>query len=302
MHENEFKVNEELVHSLLKSQFPTLANLELSPVISSGTDNALFRLGKELVVRIPRIEWSPGSNTYGINKEYLWVPQLAKHLKTSISEPVFKGNATEFYPWPWTITKWNEGHNPEFEKENEYEQLAVDLAQFLNELQSIHLQGSAPLSRRGVHLNNIDKETKQAIKALEQDMDTHTLAALWNKLSETSPWNNEHVWIHGDLLPGNILIQNNRLSAIIDFADVGLGDPACDLLPAWSLLNAHSRTVFRNHLKHIDDATWKRGQAWALSIALIILPYYKNTNSVLTSVANRMIQQILSDEDLEQYT
>lgn len=296
MHDNEQEVNTALVQSLLKEQCSQWANLELSPILSSGTDNALFRLGDKYVVRMPRIEWSPGSVSNCINKEYLWVPQLAQHLKIPISEPVFKGTHNEAYPWPWSITKWNDGHNPDFEKENEYNKLAVDLACFLNELHGIKLPEAGPFSRRGVPLKELDSETREALKALENDMDTKPLALLWENLSNAPSWNKPSVWMHGDLLPGNVLIQNNRLSAVIDFADVGLGDPACDLIVAWSLLNASSRTIFRKHLVNIDEHTWQRGKGWALSIALIILPYYKNTNSVLTSVARRIIKQLFVTE------
>ena len=293
MHENEQEVTLELVRALLKEQCPQWADLELIPVLSSGTDNALFRLGDQYVVRVPRIEWSNGSVTNGINKESVWVPQLALHLTTPISEPVFKGMPNHTYPWPWSITIWNEGYNPRFENNNEYEKLAIDLADFLNELHSINLPETGPFSRRGVPLTNLDTETKKALKALEADMDTGPLASLWAELSITPGWDKPPVWMHGDLLPGNILIQDNRLSAVIDFADVGLGDPSCDLIVAWSLLNAHSRAIFRKHLVNVDEHTWRRGQGWALSIALIILPYYKNTNPVLTSVARRIIEQSL---------
>ena len=255
MHDNEQEVNLELVQSLLKKQCPQWAELELKPILSSGTDNALFRLGDKYVVRIPRIEWSPGSVTKGINKEYLWLPQLAKHLKIPVSEPVFKGKPNEIYPWPWIIVNWNEGHNPTFEKENEYEKLAIDLAHFLNELHRIKPIKDSPFSRRGVPLKELDKETKDALKALKEDIDTKPLTLLWEKFSNTPKWNSSAVWIHGDLLPGNILIQNNQLSAVIDFADLGLGDPACDLIVAWSLFNAHSRAIFRKHLMNIVDHT-----------------------------------------------
>lgn len=297
MHDNEQEITLELVRSLLKKQCPQWAELELQPIHSSGTDNALFRLGDQYVVRIPRIEWSPGSVVDGINKEWLWLPQLARHLKIPISEPVFKGEPNETYPWSWSITKWNEGYNPAFEKENEYEHLAVDLASFLNELHHTELPKTGPLSRRGMPLKELYKETTQALEALADDIDTKPLASLWEQLANTPTWNKPLVWMHGDLLPGNILIQNHRLSAVIDFADVGLGDPACDLIVAWSLLNEHSRAIFRKHLMNIDENTWRRGQGWALSIALIIIPYYKNTNPVLTSVARRMIEQLMLSQE-----
>lgn len=292
MHDNEQEINLTLVQTLLNEQCPQWANLELKPILSNGTDNALFRLGEKYVVRIPRIEWSPGSVSRIITKEHLWVPQIAQYIKISLSEPIFKGMPNESFLWPWSITKWNNGHNPEFEKNNEYNNLAIDLANFLNELHSINLPDQGPFSRRGIPLTELDSDTKKALKALDAEMDTKPLALLWEQLSNTSNWDQTPVWIHGDLLPGNVLIENNRLSAVIDFADLGLGDPACDLIIAWSLLNSESRTLFRQHLVNIDEHTWQRGKGWALSIALIILPYYKNTNSVLTSIAKRIIAEL----------
>lgn len=295
MHENEFEIDEPLVRKLIEDQCPHWANLPLKFIPSSGTDHALFRLGSEYIVRLPRIEWSPGSVQNVINKEYEWVPRIAKCLSIPVSEPMFKGNPNETYPWPWTITKWNEGHNPEFEKENEYEWLAKDLAHFLNELHAINLP-DGPFSRRGVPLKKVDEETTKAIKELEGEMDTETITSLWHRFSNVHLWGKSPVWVHGDLLPGNILIQDNRLSAVIDFADVGIGDPACDLIVAWSLLNPYSREVFKSHLDHIDHATWERGKGRALSIALIILPYYKHSNPGLVAVAERMLKQVVNDK------
>lgn len=292
MHENEFHIDKQLVLSLLKSQCPQWAELPIQAIASSGTDNAIFRLGSKFVARFPRTD---GSLT-NINKEYEWVPKLAQHLKISISEPIFKGNPEHGYPWLWTIAKWNEGQNPDFEKENEHATLAIDLADFINELHDIKLT-NGPYSRRGIPLNTkiLDEETRQAINKLEGDIDILSITSLWDKLTNIPYWNKDPVWIHGDLLPGNILVKDNRLSAVIDFSDVGVGDPACDLIVAWNLLNANSRKTFRDNLKNIDDDTWERGRGWALSIALIILPYYMHTNPVLVSVARRMIDQVLSD-------
>lgn len=296
MHENEHEVDEQLVRDLIQSQCPQWSELPLKSVASSGTDNALFRLGSEYIVRLPRIEWGEGSANKSTNKEYEWLPKIARFLRTSISEPIFKGNANESYPWQWIVAKWNEGYNPEFEKENEYAELAKDLAIFLNDLHRIKLS-NGPTSRRGVSLKEVDAETKKAIGELTEELDTQSVTLLWNLLSNTPAWNQNPVWVHGDFLPGNILIQNNRLSAVIDFTDVGMGDPACDLIVAWALLNAQSRKTFRENLENIDDDTWQRGRGWALSIALIMLPYYKNTNPTLGSLARRMIKSVLDDSN-----
>lgn len=294
MHNNELEINEHLVHLLLKSQCPHWAHLTTKPIASSGTDNALFRLGDDYVVRLPRVEWTAGGVTKNINKEYEWIPKLANLLKTPISNPLFKGNPDKLYPWPWLITTWNEGDNPNYEQENEHKLLAKDLAFFLNELHQSTLM-NGPHSRRGVALTEQDTKTKKAITQLENELNSKSVTSLWDKLSNIPTWNKNPVWIHGDFLPGNILVQNNRLNAVIDFSDVGIGDPACDLIIAWSLFKPHSRKIFRNNLENIDDDTWQRGKGWALSIALIMLPYYKYSNPALASLATRIIENVLND-------
>jgi aminoglycoside phosphotransferase (APT) family kinase protein len=290
MHENEFNIDENLVRSLLKSQCPEWAHLPLKTIPSSGTDNALFRLGNDYVVRLPRLD---GANN-NINKEYKWLPILAALLKIPISEPIFKGNSDKNYPSLWLITKWNEGHNPEFEQENEYGILAKDLADFLNKLHSVGLP-NGPHSRRGVPLKELNEETTQAITQLEGEIDIQVVTCLWQDIMNIPYWNKAPVWIHGDFLPGNILVQYNQLSAVLDWSDVGIGDPGCDLVIAWGLLNANSREIFKNNLQNIDDHTWERGRGWALSIALIMLPYYKYTNPILASLARRLIANVLRD-------
>ncbi len=288
MHKNELEIDEELVRMLLKTQIPNWANLPLKRIPSSGTDNALFRLGNEYIVRLPRLL---GAND-NILKEYVWVPQIAQLLKISISKPLFKGTSGEIYPSFWMIIRWSEGYNPDFEQENEYRLLAKELASFLNELHGIELT-NGPFSRRGVSLKEIDQETNNAISQLEDEIDIQAVTQLWEGLRDVPFWNKAPVWIHGDFLPGNILIQNDHLSAVIDWSDVGIGDPACDLIIAWSLLNKNSRKIFKGSLENMDEDTWQRGRGWALSIALIMLPYYKYSNPVLAKLARRMIANVL---------
>lgn len=290
MHHNEFKIDIELVYSLIKSQCPQWAELPIQVIRSSGTDNALFRLGDNYVVRLPRLEGAD----FNINKECEWLPKIAQSVTVNISCPLYKGYPNQSYPSLWSVIKWNTGENPTLEKGREYESIAKELAEFINQLQTMPID-NAPLSRRGVPLVNQDEEIRHAIRELKKEVDTNLMYALWDELSNTPTWQHQKVWIHGDLLPGNILIQNNQLSAVIDFSDVGIGDPACDLIPAWCLFGPHSRKIFRQNLNNIDDNTWKRGKGWALSIALIIIPYYKNTNPALTAVAWNMINNILDD-------
>ena len=120
MHEHELKIDEEIVKDLINNQYPSLANLSIKAVASSGTDNALFRLGNDYIVRLPRIEWTAGSVDKNIAKEYEWIPKIAKFLQIPISVPIFKGHADASYPWSWTISKWNEGVNPNFEEKQSW--------------------------------------------------------------------------------------------------------------------------------------------------------------------------------------
>ena len=238
---------------------------------------------------MPRIDWA----TKSIKKEYEWVPQIENLLSTPISAPVFKGSASSEYPYEWLVTKWNDGANPNFEISNEHNQLAKDLALFLNDFHGIVLE-NGPESRRGVPLIYLNDRTRDCIYQLEGEIDVNSTTTLWDELCNIDYWDRDPVWVHGDFLPGNILVKEGRLSSVIDFSDVGVGDPACDLVIAWSLFNHESRLIFKCNLEGIDENTWQRGRGWALSIAAIMLPYYKNTNPVLAKLARRILSQVLA--------
>ncbi len=161
-------------------------------------------------------------------------------------------------------------------------------------LQQIDSAGGPP-ARRGLPLATQDTATQNALASLRGIIDTEKSAVIWQKCLEAQTWNKPPVWIHGDLLPANLLVQNSRLIAVIDFDLFGVGDPACDLIPAWSLFSYDTRNLFRETLG-VDDATWMRGRGWALSIALIILPYYQNTNPGLFDIGERMLEEILAKQ------
>lgn len=286
MHDNEIKVDEPLVRILLQAQKPEWAGLPLTRLTSHGSDHALFKLEDDYVLRMPRIEWAFA----GIEKEHRWVSELAQHLRFPISEPVYMGEATDEYPCRWLVVKWNQGHNPDYEIQDEYVELAIDLADFLNQLHAAPTS-EGPLSRRGVPLLEMDKQTRESLAQLDDELDIEQIGQIWQSLSEIPEWSAEPVWLHGDFHQGNILVQENRLRAVIDFSDVGLGDPACDCIVAWTLFNSNSRQIFREHLQGIDEATWQRGRGWALSIALIMLPYYRDRNPYYATLARRVIKE-----------
>ena len=139
-----------------------------------------------------------------------------------------------------------------------------------------------------------DQQTRAAIAALHDVLDADEVTTVWDAAIEVPAWNGAPVWLHGDLHSGNLLVQQGRLSAVIDFGGLGVGDPACDVMAAWLFLSAENRAVFRALLQ-VDDATWARGRGWALSFGLIALPYYQATNPVLAGTARRAINEALAD-------
>jgi aminoglycoside phosphotransferase (APT) family kinase protein len=288
MHVGEVDIDASLVCRLLAAQLPQWADLPIEPVPSAGTDNALYRLGDDMAVRLPRIQWAAG-----VDKEHEWLPKLAPFLPLAIPVPLAKGNPGEGYPWHWSVYRWLEGENATIEHIVDLSQAATDLAHFIIALQQIGPTGGPP-ARRGVPLARRDQPTREAIAALHGTLDADTLTAAWESALTAPAWQGPPVWVHGDLLPGNLLVKQGRLSAVIDFAGVGMGDPACDLMIAWNLFTAETRGVFRAALA-VDDATWIRGRGWALSQALIFIPYYLDTNPVGVAIAQRTINEVLAD-------
>ncbi len=293
MHIDEVDVDVALVGRLLAAQFPQWANLPIAPVHSAGTDNALYRLGDDMAVRLPRIEGATGQ----VDKEHQWLPRLALHLPLAIPVPLAKGTPGEGYPWYWSVYRWLEGENATIERIADPGQAARDLAQFVAALQRIDPAGGPPPgaynSFRGVPLSTRDADTRAAIASLDGMLDTGAVTAAWDAALQVPAWHGPPVWIHGDLSPLNLLVEWGRLSAVIDFGCLGVGDPACDLQVAWNLFSTQTRDVFRVALP-VDDATWARGRGWALSVGLIALPYYQSTNPVLAGIARRAIAEVLA--------
>ncbi len=295
MHADEADINISLVSRLLAAQFPQWADLPIEPVKSAGTDNAIYRLGDDMAVRLPRIQASAGQ----VDKEQRWLPRLAPLLPLAIPVPLAKGMPGEGYPWHWSVYQWLEGENATIATIADPGQAARELAQFITALHRIDPTGG-PLPGphnffRGVPLAMRDAETRAAIVSLRSMLDIDALIAAWEAALQTSAWHDPPVWIHADLAPLNLLVRQGRLSAVIDFGGLGVGDPACDLIVAWNFLSAETRDLFRAVLA-VDDATWARGRGWALSVALIALPYYQSTNPVLASVSRRTIDEVLADQ------
>lgn len=294
MHADEIATDAALVRRLLAAQVPRWADLPIAVVQSAGTDNALYRLGDDMVVRLPRIGWA----TAQVEKEQRWLPQLAPHLPLAIPVPLAKGAPGAGYPWHWSVYRWLEGENATDEHIADPRDLAGDLARFVCALRRIDASGGPHPedhnSFRGEPLVKRDAATRAAIAALTDTFDSGALTAAWSAALAAPAWHGPPVWIHGDLQSGNLLAVRGRLHAVIDFGCLGVGDPACDLMVAWNLLSAESRAAFRAAVA-VDDATWARGRGWALTIGLVAFPYYRDSNPVLAGISRRAIEAVLAD-------
>ncbi len=294
MHVDEVDIDVSLVSRLLAVQFPRWADLPIEPVRSAGTDNAMYRLGDDMAVRLPRI---PGA-VDGVSKEQQWLPRFAPQLPLAIPVPLAKGMPGEGYPWHWSVYRWLEGENATIERIADAHQLATDLAQFITTLHDIDIEDQLPTgslrSYRGGPLARRDEATRVAIAACDGMLDVDLVTEVWEAALQVPAWNGPPVWIHCDIQPGNLLAVQGRLSAVIDFGGLAIGDPAVDQIVAWNLLSADTRDTFRESIS-VDDATWARGRGWALSIGLVALPYYRKTNPLLAGISRYAINEVLAD-------
>ena len=294
MHADEVATDAGLVRRLLAGQFPQWAGLTIVPVPSAGTDNALFRLGDDLVVRMPRIGWATGQ----IDKERRWLPHLAPHLPLAVPEPLAVGEPAEGFPWRWSVYRWLPGDNATLDRLADPAEAARDLARFVRALQAVDTTGGPRPEPgtfgRGVPLAVRDAGTREAIAACAGLIDTGAATAAWEAALAAPEWRGPPVWLHGDLQSGNLLAVAGRLTAVIDFGALTVGDPACDLMVAWNLFTAETRAAFRDAMG-VDDATWARGRGWGLSPALVALPYYRETNPGLAAIARHAIAEVLAD-------
>jgi aminoglycoside phosphotransferase (APT) family kinase protein len=292
MHTDEVLTDVALVRRLLAAQFPEWAALPIERVPSSGTDNALYRLGDDMVVRLPRIDWAAKD----VETDARWLPVLAPRLPVELPELLAHGKPAESYPWDWGVYKWLEGENPVVGSLVSPEVLAMDIARFVTALRELDVPGAPPGSR-GAPLATRDAETRTAIAELDGTIDTDSVTPVWDGALQVRPWPGPPIWTHGDLLRGNLLLRDGRLTGVIDWSGAGVGDPAADLIAAWSVLPADAREILREELA-VDDAMWLRGRGLALSVALLQVPYYRETNPELAGNGLHIIDQVLADSNI----
>ena len=289
MHADEVDIDASLVRRLLAAQFPRWADLPITAGEPPGTVNAIYRLGDHLYARLPRVEeWAQD-----LDKEWHWLPKLAPRLSLRVPEPVGRGDPTSSYPFSWAIYEWIDGQPYSDGLVDDERQTAGDLARFVIELRRIDPVAAAPRAGREP-LYKLDAVTRAAIESTWDVVDSDAATAAWERSLEAPAWKGTPVWIHTDLLRPNVLVRGGRLCAVIDFGGVGVGDPAADVIAAWSVFGHTGRTVFRGALD-VDDGTWNRARGFALHQAAMIIPYYGETNPGLVAQAKRTVEEILAD-------
>lgn len=289
MHDGEAAIDADMVRRLLTSQFPELASLPVREVRSTGTVNAIYRLGDQLYARLPRLDRYARS----LEREWRWLPELAPRLTLRIPEPVARGLPTADYPLTWAIYRWLDGDPYTDQLIDDEPRAARDLAQFVAELRRIPPSPDAPSAGRRP-LAQLDTATRATIAEAGDAIDGQAALAAWEHAVRAPAWDGRRTWIHADLLRPNLIVTSGRLHAVIDFGSVGVGDPAHDIIPAWAVFGPPGRAAFRAALD-VDDATWHRARGIALTQAAALIPYYAVSNPAFAELGRRTVAEVIAD-------
>ena len=287
MHAEEVAVDEASVRRLLADQFPDLADLPLRIVEPWGTDNAIWRLGDELVVRLPRIGWAAGQ----VDEEATWLPRLAPHLTVPLPEPVAIGEPSEDHPFRWAIHRWLPGQAASPERIGDPLRFADDLARTVLELRAVPIDGAPPAHNRARPLQDHDASTRRAIEAAGELVDAPAALAIWEDALAAPPHAGPPVWVHGDL-EGNCLVTDGRLSGLVDWGSACAGDPCVDVQVVWSpLFTTESAARFLDQVG-ADEATIARARGAAVSQACAALPYYLETYPLIVERSRHKLRAL----------
>ncbi|GAB3458305.1 aminoglycoside phosphotransferase family protein [Actinophytocola sediminis] len=279
-------INVALARRLVDTQFPRWSGMPLRLLAPAGSDHVIYRLGAELSVRLPR----HAGAIRQARTEAEWLPRLAPHLPLAVPVPVEVGEPDFGYPWPWAVSRWLTGEVATVDALADSHEAASALAEFLTALH--RFDSAQPADLAGQSLAARDTATRSAITRVGAAFDTVAMTELWDTALAAPDWDRPPVWFHGDFHTGNLLTISGRLSAVIDFGGLGIGDPACDLTIAFTLMSAETRATFRAALG-VDDSTWTRGRGWALTTGLSAHTAYAAVNPRIAAQTTRQISQAI---------
>lgn len=290
MHAHQIEVTARDVRRLLAAQYPQWADEPIERLPSYGTTNAMYRLGADKVARLPFI---PGDGA-SVAVEAETLARVSGALPVPTPQVLAVGTPGDGYPFDWCVLSWLPGEMPVPERLAEAQGLVDDLVGFLHALQGMPAQG-VRTAQRGGTLQPLDDAVRAAIAQLDGEYPGALLTRLWDDALAARPWGAAPVWVHSDLLPSNLLVdEGGRLCGALDWASAGVGDPACELLAAWNVFPQGARKLFRRRLG-VDDDTWRRGRGWALSQAVLALPYYRDTNPGMVEMATRSLAALSAE-------
>lgn len=287
----EVEVDEALVRHLLRHQHPDLADRPLV-LLGAGWDNALWRVGDDLIARLPRRELA----AHLVAHEQQWLPVLAPHLPLPVPVPVRIGSPDDRYRWSWSIVPYLPGVRAMDAAPRDPDEAATAVGRFIAALHRPAPADAPPNPYRGVPLADRDDRTLGWVDQLAELIDAPAVRRCWIAHRDLPGWSGPPVWLHGDLHPNNLLVDEGRISAVVDFGDLTAGDPATDLAVAWTLLPAPARSTLRQAVGTVDDVTWHRARGWALSLALAYLAHSADDPS-FARLGRRAIAAVLEDPD-----
>jgi aminoglycoside phosphotransferase (APT) family kinase protein len=292
MHEGQLRSDVELVRRILRDQHPKWADGPIAEIPSTGTDHALYRLGDDAVARVPLRQ----SATRPIETEFRWLPWLAERLPIEVPRPLARVEPSPAFPYRWSVHSWIDGECGTTASIDR-DLLAVDMAGALRALHALEPLGPPSVHAyclRGIPLELRDQTTREAITASRQWIDVAAVTRAWETALDARAWTDRPMWVHGDLAAGNMIFRDGRLVALIDWACMAVGDPACDLIVAWELFDEAARATLRAEVG-IDDATWERARGWALSTAVGALAYYERSNPFMADQARHKLRALLGE-------
>lgn len=292
LHPDDVHIDTDLARRLLREQLPSYADLPLRQVSPLGTENVVLRLGDDFAIRMPRHPGAVG----GLLTELRCLPKLAAQVSLEVPEVLATGEPSEGYPFPWAVVRWVPGEDALTGRITSMDDAALRLGRFAAELQAQAATGASPdASTRGGPLVGRDEAFREALRQCEGLLDADRVRAVWDDALSVPDWAGAPVWLHADLIPGNIVLRDGRVAGVLDFGAMTVGDPAYDIIPAWFVLDREHRATFFD-VVGVDDATRRRARGLVVSQAVIALPYYLHSNPAMVATARRGVEQVLLGE------